>query len=145
MRIIMKISVFEKSVDLCVDDNDACKDKQTNAVCGVLQFNQPRHRTLFPTDSYSVRFSARTPAIWWSPIFTQGLLSKYDPYTQIAHSQNYPWESLKSPIKHKFCTYPVVACVYNVYISRFRGVTIDGVWIRYWIFWPLVYTTGNYM
>jgi hypothetical protein len=29
-------------------------------------------------------------------------------------------------------------------LSRF-GVTIDGVWIEYWIYWPLLYTTGNYI
>jgi hypothetical protein len=31
----------------------------------------------------------------------------------------------------------------SVVPSRFRSVTIDGIWIGYWIYGPLVYTTGN--
>jgi hypothetical protein len=30
------------------------------------------------------------------------------------------------------------------YCHVFRGVTIDGVWIGEWIYWPLIHTTRNY-
>jgi hypothetical protein len=30
-----------------------------------------------------------------------------------------------------------------VLLPRYRGVTTDGVWIWYWIYWPLEYTTRN--
>jgi hypothetical protein len=32
----------------------------------------------------------------------------------------------------------------NIVLSWFKGVTIDRVWIGYWIYWPLEYTTWNY-
>jgi hypothetical protein len=38
----------------------------------------------------------------------------------------------------------MILCQLQNILRRFKGVTIDGVWIGYWIYRPLLHTTRNY-